>query len=437
MKIFTENFKSTPFWWEQSPRPKIKTEKVPKTIDVAVIGSGYTGLSAAFTLAKAGREVVVFDAEDAGWGCSSRNGGQVSTSIKPGFQKLCRRFGEASAYKIIKEGQNSLEWLKNFMVQEKIDCSFKVPGRFFAAHNQREFDRLAVNLETQPASLRAAATLVPRSKQRAELGSDIYHGGAIFNSHASLDPALYHSAMLKKVLEAGVKVIPNCRVEKIRKNVAKFSLETQLGLFTAGRIIVGTNGYTGQLTPWLSRRVIPIGSYMIATDIIDDRLMNKLMPTNRVISDTRKVVYYYRPSPDRRRIIFGGRVTTGEVDVKKSGALLLRDLIGIFPELKNIKVSHSWMGFVAYTFDELPHIGEYEGINYAMGCCGSGVGMASYLGARAAQQVLGLPEGGTAFDKLTFETRPFYNGKPWFLPATVAYYRWRDGAAKGSRTNFV
>ena len=167
---------------------------------------------------------------------------------------------------------------------------------------------------------------------------------------------------------------------------------------------------------------------MIATDIIDGPLIDKLMPTDRVISDTRKVVYYYRPSPDRRRIIFGGRVTTGEADVKKSGALLRRDLIGIFPELKGIKLSHSWMGFVAYTFDELPHIGEHGGINYAMGCCGSGVGMASYLGTRAAQQVLGLPEGVTAFDKLTFETRPFYNGKPWFLPATVAYYRWRDGA---------
>ena len=119
MEIFTENFKSTPFWWEQSPRPEIKTKKVPKTIDVAIIGSGYTGLCAAFTLAKAGRDVVVFDAEDAGWGCSSRNGGQISTSIKPGFQKLCGQFGEALAYKIIKEGQNSLEWLKNFIVQEK------------------------------------------------------------------------------------------------------------------------------------------------------------------------------------------------------------------------------------------------------------------------------------------------------------------------------
>ena len=95
------------------------------------------------------------------------------------------------------------------------------------------------------------------------------------------------------------------------------------------------------------------------------------------------------------------------------------------------------MGFVAYTFDELPHIGEYEGIHYAMGCCGSGVGMASYLGTRVAEKVLGLKEGDTAFDRLTFETRPFYTGKPWFLPATVAYYRWRDGTDKRNKTSVV
>ena len=437
MEIFTENFKSSPYWWEKAPRPKIEIKKVPEKIDVAIIGSGYTGLCAALTLAKAGCEVVVFDAEDAGWGCSSRNGGQVSTSIKPGFRKLCGQFGEAAAIKIIKEGQNSLDWLKDFIAREKIDCSIKVPGRFFAAHSQREFDLLAANLKAQPASLEVKAKLVTRSEQRKELGTDIYHGGAVFKSHASLDPALYHLALLEKVFKAGVTVITNCRVKKIRKHNAEFSLDTQLGSFNANKVIVGTNGYTGQLTPWLSRRVIPIGSYMIATDVLDDDLINELMPTDRVISDTRKVVYYYRPSPDRRRIIFGGRVTTGEVDVKRSGALLRRDLVGIFPELKNVKVSHSWMGFVAYTFDELPHIGEYEGIHYAMGCCGSGVGMASYLGTRVAEQVLGRKEGDTAFDKLTFETRPFYTGKPWFLPATVAYYRWRDGTDQGNKTSVV
>ena len=437
MQIFTESFKSSPYWWENASRPKIEIKRIPAKIDVAIIGSGYTGLCAAFTLAQAGCEVVVFDAEEAGWGCSSRNGGQVSTSIKPGLRKLRGQFGEAAANQIIKEGQNSLDWLKNFIAREKIDCSFKVPGRFFAAHNQREFDRLAATLKAQPASLKVNAKLVTRAEQRKELGTDIYHGGAVFTSHASLDPALYHSGLLAKVLKAGVTVITNCQVKKIRKHNAKFSLDTQLGSFKANKVIVGTNGYTGQLTPWLCRRVIPIGSYMIATEVINDNLMNELMPTDRVISDTRKVVYYYRPSPDRRRIIFGGRVTTGEVDVKRSGALLRRDLIGIFPELKNVKISHSWMGFVAYTFDELPHIGEYEGIHYAMGCCGSGVGMASYLGTRVAEKVLGLKESETAFDRLTFETRPFYTGKPWFLPATVAYYRWRDGTDKRNKTSLV
>ena len=130
MQIFTENFKSSPYWWEKAPRPKIEIKKGTQKDRCCDYWFGYTGLCAALTLVKAGCEVVVFDAEDAGWGCSSRNGGQVSTSIKPGFRKLCGQFGEAAATKIIKEGQNSLNWLKNFIAREKIDCSFKVQGVF-------------------------------------------------------------------------------------------------------------------------------------------------------------------------------------------------------------------------------------------------------------------------------------------------------------------
>jgi glycine/D-amino acid oxidase-like deaminating enzyme len=194
-------------------------------------------------------------------------------------------------------------------------------------------------------------------------------------------------------------------------------------------VIVATNGYTGTLTPWLRRRVIPIGSYIIATEPLDPEVMDRLFPTQKVVSDTRKVVYYYRPSPDRTRIVFGGRVTSGETSPLRSGGMLRADLIGIFPELKDVRISHSWMGFVAYTFDELSHIGKHDGVHYAMGYCGSGVGMASYLGTRIGQQVLGLEEGRTALDGFRFQTRPLYSGKPWFLPMAVAYYRWRDGAA--------
>ena len=150
------------------------------------------------------------------------------------------------------------------------------------------------------------------------------------------------------------------------------------------------------------------------------------MPKNRIVSDTRKVVFYYRASPDRRRILFGGRVSIAETDPAISGPMLHRDLVAIFPELAGTRISHSWCGFVAYTFDELMHVGRHEGVHYAMGYCGSGVGMASYLGMRVGQQVLGSAEGRTAFDGLPFATRPFYTGRPWFLAPSIRYYRWRD-----------
>jgi glycine/D-amino acid oxidase-like deaminating enzyme len=107
--------------------------------------------------------------------------------------------------------------------------------------------------------------------------------------------------------------------------------------------------------------------------------------------------------------------------------LLRRDLAAIFPELADVRVSHSWMGFVAYTFDTLAHVGCHENVHYAMGYCGSGVSMSGYLGMRVAQQILGKKEGRTAFDGIGFPTRPFYTGRPWFLSASVAYFRWRDG----------
>ena len=155
-------------------------------------------------------------------------------------------------------------------------------------------------------------------------------------------------------------------------------------------------------------------------------MMDRLFPTDRVVTDTCKVVYYYRPSPDRTRVLFGGRVSATETDPTISGPRLHTDMCRLFPELEGIKVSHSWMGTVAYTFDELAHAGTHDGVHYSMGYCGSGVSIASYFGMRLGQKVLGTPEGRTAFDGLPFPTRPFYTGKPWFLPATVAFYRWRD-----------
>ena len=187
-------------------------------------------------------------------------------------------------------------------------------------------------------------------------------------------------------------------------------------------VIVATNGYSGKLVPWLARRVIPIGSYIIVTEDLPEQLVDDLFPTDRVVGDTCKVIYYYRATPDRRRVSFGGRVSAGEIDPHISTPRLYQAMCRIFPELREYRVSHAWNGMVAYSFDELPHIGIHDGVHYALGYCGSGVSMAGYLGIRLVQKVLGLSEGRTAFDDLRHPTRPFYTGKPWFLPAAVAWY---------------
>jgi len=422
----TAETKLAPYWWDRTPRPALPDTPLPAKVDVAVIGSGYTGLGAAIQTARGGRDTLVIDAEDAGYGCSTRNGGQISTSIKPSYEDLARRHGADTAFRILKEGQNSLAWTEQFVTEEKIDCDFQVVGRFHAAHNATQYDALARKVASQPKGLEVAAHIVPRAEQRTELGTDAYFGGVIYERHASVDPGRFHQGMLDRALSSGARVVARCPATGIQREGNGFVIETAKGRVAARDVVVATNGYTGTLTPWLRRRVIPIGSYVIATEALPAGLMDKLMPRNRIVSDTRKVVYYYRASPDRTRIVFGGRVSTDETDPRISGPLLHAEVVRLFPELHGTKLSHSWCGFVAYTFDELMHCGRHDGLYYAMGYCGSGVGMAGYLGTRMGQQVLGRKEGATAFDNLSFQTRPFYTGNPWFLAPSVAYYRWRD-----------
>lgn len=424
--LFTPDRKLTPYWWEATPRPDMTAARVPDAVDVAIIGSGYTGLHAALQIARDGRSTLVVDAEDAGWGCSTRNGGQISTSIKPSYEDLADRHGPQRAFDILKEGQRSLAWTNEFIAAEKIDCDFGVVGRFHAAHNPKQFAALARSVTRQPRGLEVETLVVPREQQRTELGTDAYHGGVIYQGHASLDPGRYHQGLLARVLAAGATVVPHCPVTALDRNRGGFSVVTPQGTTRAREVVVATNGYTGKLTPWLRRRVIPIGSYMIATEPLPEEQVRRLIPNNRILSDTRKVVFYYRASPDQRRILFGGRVSNSETDPEISGPLLHAEMVKIFPELATTRISHSWCGFIAYTFDELAHIGRHDGLHYAMGYCGSGVGMAGYLGMRLGQQVLGLDAGRTALDDLRFQTRPLYTGNPWFLAPSVHYYRWKD-----------
>ena len=415
-----------PYWWDRVPRPHLPPAALPSRADVVVIGSGYTGLAAALQTARGGRDTLVLDAGDAGFGCSTRNGGQVSTSVKPDFATLARRHGAARAATILQDGRASLDWLAGFVAEERFDCDFRRVGRFHAAHTPAHYEALARALEATPRAHAQGAHLVPRAEQRAEIGTDAYHGGVVYPRHASVDPARLHQGMLDRAIAAGVRVFAHCAATALATDGGGLRVQTAQGVVAARQVLVATNGYTGRLVPWLRRRVIPIGSNIIATEELPRDVMARLIPRNRILSDTRRVVYYYRASPDGRRILFGGRVSHAEIDPRISAPLLKAELVRLFPELADVGISHSWGGLVAYTFDTLAHIGQHDGIFYAMGYCGSGVGMAGYLGMRVGQTMLGRPDGATGFDGLRFQTRPFYGGTPWFLGAAVAYHRWRD-----------
>jgi glycine/D-amino acid oxidase-like deaminating enzyme len=427
MSVFGDEFRTDPYWWDGVPPLELGAARASERCDVLVIGSGYTGLSAALQTARGGRHTVVLDAEAAGFGCSTRNGGQISISVKPSFEQLRAKFGSERAYRILREGHDALAWIGSFVADEGIACDFTVCGRFHGAHNGAQFERLARAIGAEPKGLESGAWLISRAEQRSELGTDAYWGGVVYPRYAALDPARFHRGLLARVLEATATVVPHCPVQALRREREGFEVATPQGVVRAREVIVATNGYTGPLTPWLRRRVIPIGSYIIATEPLDEGLIARLMPRNRTVTDSRKVVYYYRASPDRRRILFGGRVSLDEADARRSGRRLHAELVRIFPELARVRISHSWVGTVAYTFDTLAHVGSHEGVRYAMGYCGSGVSMAAYLGMRVGQQLLGRPEGATGFDHLPFPTVPLYTGKPWFLAASLAYYRWRDG----------
>jgi glycine/D-amino acid oxidase-like deaminating enzyme len=425
--LFAANYQDKPYWWDATPRPDLPPIAPPGRADVAIIGSGYTGLAAAIELARGGRQVVVLDAQDAGWGCSTRNGGQVSTSVKPSFEELESLHGRDVAFRIRREGINALAWLGDFIEREAIDCDWARVGRFHAAHNQAAFETLARAATNQPKGLEVEVFVVPREDQRRELGSDRYFGGVVYPAHASLHPAKYHQGLLTRAQAAGAQLISHCPVLSIQRESEGFRLASPRGTVQVRDVLIATNGYTGALTPWLRRRVIPIGSYIIATEMLEPKLAKRLIPNNRVISDTRKLIFYYRLSEDRRRMIFGGRVAFKETNPRLSAPKLHAHMARIFPELGAVRISHGWMGFVAYTFDTLPHLGrQADGIYYCMGYCGSGVSLASYFGTRIGQQILGRAEGRTALDGLMFQTRPLYTGDPWFLGAAVAYYKLRD-----------
>ncbi|MEE8625526.1 MAG: FAD-binding oxidoreductase, partial [Acidiferrobacterales bacterium] len=408
--IFSPQPSFDPWWWEAAPPAATIARDVPSAADVAIIGAGYTGLSAALTLARAGRSVVVLDAGDPGQGASSRNGGMLGSGHKVSFAAMSARYGHATAVAIIKEGLASLAYTADLIRRENINCHFSQTGRFRAAFNAKHYDSLGREADFLRKEFGFEVDMVSRAEQHREVATDVYHGGCVYHQHGTLHPALFHKGLLDRVVAAGATVIGRTPVTTIERINGSFSVITDRTPLTVGNVIAATNGYTGTVTPQLRRRVVPVPSFIIATEPLSAETINELIPNGRMIVETRRLHCYYRISPDGRRMLFGGRASLLPMDTRKSAKRLYDIMAKLFPQLANVRISHSWTGFVAFSRDHLPHIGVNDGIHFAMGYCGSGVAMAPYLGYKTAQKILGSPEGKTAFDETKFAAIPLYSG---------------------------
>jgi len=424
----SQDFKDTPYWWEAAPRPELRETPVPVSCDVAIIGAGFAGLTAALILARAGRSVQVFDKDRPGEGASSRNGGIASGNIKMEFSAMVSAMGEATARAIYAEGVAAREDLARFIEDESIDCGFKMTGRFTGAHRPRHYDRLAREADFLNKHLELGAEVVPKAEQHRELGSDLYHGGVVRPDIGGLHPGLFHQGVLDRALEAGVTVHARTTVTAYDRETGGFKVSTSRGTIKARDLLVCTNGYTGAATPWLQRRIVPVPSQIIATEPLPAETMARLMPKGRMLGETRHTYHYYRPSPDGTCIIFGGRAGAGTDDPKEKFRHLHGGLVELFPELKDVGITHSWWGYTGYTFDFLPKsVVDEDGVHYAAGFCGSGVVWARWFAKKSAYRIVGnAPEAESAFDGRPFQTRMLYDGKPWFLPWVIAWYGWKD-----------
>ncbi|MEH2487434.1 NAD(P)/FAD-dependent oxidoreductase [Bradyrhizobium sp. AZCC 2230] len=423
--------KATPYWWEAAPLRPLSQQPLPKKIDVVIVGAGYAGLSAGLVLAREGRSVAAFDAMQPGEGASTRNGGITSGSIRPDYATLTRWFGEGKALAIEAEGKAAREFLYEFIKTEGIACDFQPVGQFKGAFGYEQYEAMARTAERLATRLGIEAYAVPYAEQRKYIGTDVYRGGTVRMDIGGLHPAKFHAELLRVALASGVTVHARTPVVSIERDGAGFHVVTAAGPVKARQVLVCTNGYTDSAVPFLRRRLVPVRSRIIATEELAPEVMTRLMPKRMMITENREVGFYYRPSPDGKRVLLGGRDSSRVGDPVAPKLLLRGGLVKLFPELESVRLSHSWFGNVAMNRDMVPRIFQTNGIVYATGFCGSGVVWAPWIGMHAAHKLMGHDEQArTAFDFRPPAFIPFYRGNPWFMPAFIQTYRMRDRIAR-------
>jgi glycine/D-amino acid oxidase-like deaminating enzyme len=423
--------KQVSYWGDSAPPiPSYARRPLPERADAVVVGGGYTGLSTALHVARRSARVVVLERGRLGSGASSRNGGHCNNgiTIKPGA--AIERFGVERARRLFQVSVDAVNYVEDLVRTEGIECEFRRSGRLGLAAKPAHFEHLRAYHELARRHFGFETQLIPHGELRREIGSHCYHGGLLDPRSAALHPGKYVGGLVAAAARAGADLHEDTGALGIRREGGAFVVATTRGPIRAGQVMLATNGYTDRVHRELHRRIIRIGSFVIATEPLSDDLARSVIPGRRNMVDTKNFSYYFRLSEDNR-LIFGGRarfaLSSPESD-RMSARVLARGMTTVFPQLSGIRVEYCWGGTVGFTMDRLPHAGEMDGVFYAAGYCGHGVQMATYIGKCMAEVMNGHPEANPWRD-MPFPKPPLVYDTPWYLPLAGAYFKVMDWLA--------
>lgn len=421
----------TSFWTTQFPRPTDLpiASDLPAQVDVAIVGSGYTGLNAARVVAKSGAKTAVFEQNHIGWGASSRNGGMATPGIKQKAKVMFQRYGKEKGVEFWQASLDAIDLIDDLVKEEQIDCTWKRVGHVALIVKPSHLEGLRQSQAWMKQNLGHETQLLTAAELPSDIGGSGYYGGLADETSGGLNPAKYTFGLARVAAKYGAALCEETAVSHIKKLADGYELHTNRGVVKAKEIVMATNGYMDGAVPAIKPKIFPMGSYIIVTEPLSPELQQKLSPKGRMFYTSAWFLNYFRLTPDGR-FLWGGRNNlTPNLDLRKSAAILQQQMAAAFPDLADIPIAYSWGGQLGGTFDLMPHIGRTaDGIHYAHGFGGHGLSIATCVGTEMGKLLTGEINR-SPFAEIPEMNYFFYRGKPWFLPFAAWYFRLLDKMA--------